>query len=383
MKEEKLADLVEEKINGEWGIESLNGSGVKVLRTTNFTNEGRLNLKAVVEREIDKDIVKKKKLLFGDTIIEKSGGSPTQPVGRVVYFNLKGEDYLCNNFTAILRPKKTIYPRYFFYSLFAKHQSKRTERYQNKTTGILNLKLERYLEEEKINVPNFKTQQKIAYILEQVDTARQKRKQANQLTEQFLQSAFIEMFGDPVNNNKGYKFKKLEDVAIINMGQSPSGDSYNSLGKGSPLLNGPTEFGIKYPKEKQWTIEPTKFSKSGDILFCVRGATAGRMNWSDKKYCIGRGLAAIYSKGEVPNEFIYKFLEMKYSHFQNLGQGSTFINLNKDLISELQIPVPPLPLQKKFASLVERVEKLREKQRESERELENLFQALMQIYFGN
>jgi len=71
MNQQRIIDLVEEKISGEWGTESLNGNGVKVLRTTNFTNEGRLRFDSVVDREIDSKIVEKKKLKFGDTRIKK------------------------------------------------------------------------------------------------------------------------------------------------------------------------------------------------------------------------------------------------------------------------------------------------------------------------
>lgn len=210
MNQQRIIDLVEEKISGEWGTESLNGNGVKVLRTTNFTNEGRLRFDSVVDREIGSKIVEKKKLKFGDTIIEKSGGSPNEPVGRVVLFNIKSDEpFLCNNFTAILRPKSSVYPQYFFWSLYSKHLNNVTLRYQNKTTGILNLKLERYLEEEKINVPDLKTQQKIANILEQADAARQKRKQANQLTEQFLQSAFLERLGILCEMRRGGRHLRL------------------------------------------------------------------------------------------------------------------------------------------------------------------------------
>ena len=61
----------------------------------------------------------------------------------------------------------------------------------------------------------------------------------------------------------------------------------------------------------------------------------------------------------------------------------TIAHFTSEKFKEFAIPLPPLPLQKKFASLVERIGKLRGKQRESERELENLFHALMQKYFGN
>lgn len=238
------------------------------------------------------------------------------------------------------------------------------------------------LKEIEFPFPDLKSQQEIAQVLEQADKARRQRKAANALTDQFLQSSFLFLFGDPNINPKGYKMKKLGDVTNIIMGQSPDGDSYNYNGNGEPLLNGPTEFGMKYPKEKQWTTKPTKFSKAGDILFCVRGATAGRMNWSDKKYCIGRGLAAISTKSELSNEFIYSILESKYDFFQSTGHGSTFINISRDMLSDLLVPMTSEKEQQQFAGIVAQAEQLRQKQRESERELETLFQALLQRYFG-
>jgi len=72
------------------------------------------------------------------------------------------------------------------------------------------------------------------------------------------------------------------------MGQSPEGHSYNTSGDGEPLLNGPTEFGTVHPSPVQWTTAPTRFARKGDILICVRGATTGRLNTADRRYCIGR-----------------------------------------------------------------------------------------------
>lgn len=377
----KISDLIVDKISGEWGDEPENGEGVSVLRTTNFTNDGVLDYESVVQRRIESKIVERKKLQIGDSIIEKSGGGPKQPVGRVVYFESNDGTYLCNNFTAILRPKKGVHPKFFFYSLFQKHLSGATLRHQNKTTGIINLKLERYLEEE-IELPSFRQQEKIVNEITQLQGSLQKRRQANALTGQFLQSAFLEMFGDPVKNEKGYKFEKLGKLVNIKMGQSPPGGSYNTLGEGTPLLNGPTEFGIKYPKEKQWTTSPTKLCNSGDILFCVRGATAGRLNWSDKKYCIGRGLASISEATNMPLRFVFVFLDLNYLKFQSIGQGSTFININREQLSDLLIPLAPTKDQKKFAQIVADIETLRNKQRESERYLQELFNSLMQRYFG-
>jgi len=139
---------------------------------------------------------------------------------------------------------------------------------------------------------------------------------------------------------------KLDEVAPINMGQSPPGHSYNEFGDGIPLLNGPTEFGKRYPTAVQWTTAPTKLCKKGDILICVRGATTGKMNWADKEYCIGRGLAALTPRPEycLP-EYIYHFIETQTQQMFALTAGSTFPNLPGAKLKRLDIPVPSLTKQ--------------------------------------
>ena len=82
----------------------------------------------------------------------------------------------------------------------------------------------------------------------------------------------------------------FSDIATVIMGQSPEGDDCNNDGIGEPLLNGPTEFGIYSPTPVQWTTNGNKRCKTGDLLFCVRGSTTGRMNWADQQYVIGNVL---------------------------------------------------------------------------------------------
>ena len=170
---ELLKDIISKPISGEWGNE---GGSTKVLRTTNFTNIGAIDYSDVVERDIPEKKVDSKRLYPGDIIIEKSGGSPTQPVGRVVFFN-SDELFLCNNFTSVLRPNpEKVYPKYLHYILFANHTYGLTGGFQNKTTGIINLQLTRYVEKTKIPLPPLEQQKKIASILDAADTYRQKNK---------------------------------------------------------------------------------------------------------------------------------------------------------------------------------------------------------------
>ncbi|MEA1908393.1 MAG: restriction endonuclease subunit S, partial [Euryarchaeota archaeon] len=145
----------------------------------------------------------------------------------------------------------------------------------------------------------------------------------------------------------------LSDVAEIIMGQSPKGDTCNSSGIGSPLLNGPTEFGIKNPIPIQFTENPKKVSAKNDILFCVRGSTTGRMNWADQQYAIGRGIAVIrHKEGEDYKHFIKGIIDFNLPILLASATGSTFPNVSRSQLEELEINIPPLPEQKAIASVL-------------------------------
>ena len=163
-----VKDYIDDSFPGEWGTEDKDGNGVKVIRTTNFTNPGKLNLADVVTRSIEDRKVARKQIKKYDTILERSGGTADNPVGRVVLFE-EDDLFLCNNFTQVLR-FKNIDPRFAFYSLYYFYQTSKTaiRSMGSKTTGIQNLNMGKYQE---IGVPNASDEQQKAFvsIAEQAD----------------------------------------------------------------------------------------------------------------------------------------------------------------------------------------------------------------------
>ncbi|MFC1783588.1 restriction endonuclease subunit S [Planctomycetota bacterium] len=132
--------------------------------------------------------------------------------------------------------------------------------------------------------------------------------------------------------------EKLGEIAYIIMGQSPKGNTYNKIGEGYPLLNGPTEFGARNPLPALWTTKPTRFCDEGDILFCVRGSTTGRMNWADRRYCIGRGIGAFRARTNIiDTRFLYYSLRNNLPRLLSLCAGSVFPNLSRSDIESFKI----------------------------------------------
>jgi type I restriction enzyme, S subunit len=121
------------------------------------------------------------------------------------------------------------------------------------------------------------------------------------------------------------------------MGQSPTADEVNESGDGAPLLNGPTEFTERHPLPIQFTEHGKKFAQKGDILFCVRGSTTGRMNYADQKYAIGRGIGAIRGKNGFPTPYVRAVIEQNLDRLLQTATGSTFPNLGRSTLNNFEV----------------------------------------------
>lgn len=159
----------------------------------------------------------------------------------------------------------------------------------------------------------------------------------------------VEWIGEIPNS---WKNSKLKYSSEITMGQSPSSEFYNDEGVGFPFLQGNSEFGDIHPTHKLTTSEITKKSRRGDILFSVRGSV-GEINWSDKEYCIGRGLCSI-SPIKLESKLLWYLLLFSKEEFLSNSVGSTFVSVNTDDVKNLTIPLPPLPEQQQIVSYLDR-----------------------------
>jgi type I restriction enzyme, S subunit len=181
---------------------------------------------------------------------------------------------------------------------------------------------------------------------------------------------------------KNWKTYKLGEIAEIIMGQSPAGDTCNENGIGTPLLNGPTEFGSHYPIPVQFTTDPKKISNVDDILFCVRGSTTGRMNWSDRKYAIGRGLAAIrHKEGKEYKFFLKGLIDTNLKNILGITTGSTFPNIGGEQLKEFNVITPDLRTQSQIASILSSLDNKIELNLQMNQTLEAMAQAIFKEWF--
>jgi len=136
------------------------------------------------------------------------------------------------------------------------------------------------------------------------------------------------------------KTVKLKSVVKVVMGLSPTGETYNDIGQGVPLLNGPTEFGETYPNCTMFTTDSKRECQKDDLIFCVRGSTTGRMNWADKTYSLGRGVCLIRGEENLTTRFVKYSLDYNLEGLLQVTGGGTFPNLRKPDIENFEILLP-------------------------------------------
>ncbi len=169
----------------------------------------------------------------------------------------------------------------------------------------------------------------------------------------------------------GWRQVPLGDVAEVIAGQSPEGRFYNTTGDGSPFYQGKKDFGDKYLEPPTtWTTQRTKMATEGDVLMSVR-APVGPVNFATQDVCIGRGLAAIRSRGGIDREFLfYQLLSLQDSLAGK--DGAVFPSINRAAIEAVPLVVPPLPEQRRIVALLdEAFEGIAKARANAEKNIEN------------
>jgi len=161
----ELRKLLLDHSAGDWGDED-GEIGLKIIRSTNFTDAGHLDFSDVAVRYFQERSIEKFGLKIGDILLERSGGGPDQPVGRVGFITENMGWYWVSNFVQVLRPNPdTIDPRYLGWTLFELQRTGIIERLQQQSTQMRNLNYRDYLR-MKVPVPPLPTQKSIALAID-------------------------------------------------------------------------------------------------------------------------------------------------------------------------------------------------------------------------
>lgn len=176
---------------------------------------------------------------------------------------------------------------------------------------------------------------------------------------------------------------RLDKVCRITMGQAPSGDSYNFDGNGLALIAGAGDFGNETPEPKKFTTAAGKKSEVGEIILCIR-ATIGDLNWSDKEYCLGRGVAGLFGHTDkLDQKYLWHWLKNIAPLLKSKGKGATFLQVTKEDICSLEIILPPLSEQRRIAQILDQADELRQKRQQAIEKLDQLLQSTFIDMFGD
>lgn len=367
----KLIEITGKVLSGEWGTDDESGNGIPVLRTTNFTNEGVVDYSNVVTRTIKKKNIDAKYLRKGDIIIEKSGGSDKQPVGRVIYFDGPESTYLFNNFTGLLRVKNQAVwlPRYVFYSLFHNYRKGGTRPFESKTTGLHNLKTDDYISRYEVLEVPISEQKSICKQLDYVYDIIKTRQQQLQKLDDLVKARFVELFGDPISNPMNWNKRTLKEVCTkLNDGTHFSPESfsmgdYKYITAKNIKASGFDFSNITYvPEAVHRPIFERCNPEQGDVLYIKDGATTGIaiVNTLKEEFTLLSSVALLKQNRNVINGYFLAALLNNadmYSDIRNNMGGAAITRLTIAKLNAVKVIVPPLDLQNRFAAFVEQVDK--------------------------
>lgn len=302
----------------------------------------------------------------GDIIISSRG-----TVGALAQIGLP----MCFNQSCFgIRGKENIVDNDFlYYSLknYVKHIVRRSQGSVFDTINLASFNL------MQLEIPKLiETQKKIAKVLSDLDAKIEVNNKINAELEAMAKTIYeywFVQFDFPDENGKPYKssggsmvyneeLKReipegwedgiLSDIAIITMGQSPSGSSYNEEGLGLIFFQGSTDFGLRFPSVRKYTTEPSRIAEENDILLSVR-APVGTLNQSMVKCCIGRGLASLREK-EGSISFLWGQMEyFKQIFDRKNASGTTFGSITKEDLFTLKLCIPEKQVLKNFKKIVD------------------------------
>jgi type I restriction enzyme S subunit len=315
-------------------------------------------------------------------------------IGDIGRIGIIKDEASSNQQITAIKPKKEIIVDYLYYWFYANKEILNNKA-NNAVVPILNNKS---LKEIKINYPPLEEQKRIAKILDDAQALKQKTEKLIQEYNSLAQSIFLDMFGDPVTNPKGWEKNPLKKLTSkIGSGSTPKGGKEAYFDKGISLvrsLNIHDNF-FKYKdlafisydqalKLKNVTLQ------QNDVLINITGASVARCTIVPKEILparVNQHVAILRTKQELLNPIYLLHLLISNNTKKDLLRvgsqgGATREAITKDQLENFLIPKPPLELQNQFAEKIALIEKQKELAQKELSETESLFDCLLQRAFN-
>lgn len=231
-----------------------------------------------------------------------------------------------------------------------------------------------------VPLPPKPTQQAIVAELDKINELIQLKKQQLKDYDQLAQSIFYEMFGDPVENEKGWEVKKLKEVSQLINGRAYKQNELLSNGKYKVLRVGNFFTNNSY-YYSDLELDEEKYCENGDLLFAW-SASFGAFIWRGNKSIYHYHIWKILFDYDKLHLYYYQYLlNTMTTYFMNHVHGIGMVHLTKNGMEEYILPLPPLPLQQQFAARIEAIERQKQQVSETIKDLETLLASRMQYWF--
>ena len=314
-----------------------------------------------------------------------------QYLGRTVLYKKKDSEIIIHGMN-LLRLKANVeiinpaFARYLFYSVpFRRQIAKITKKSVNQASFSIN-----DLKKISIVIPSLSVQEKIVKKLNSAISVKNYYERQIELLDELVKARFVEMFGNPANNPYNFSKMKLGKICDVRDGTHDS-PKYQTVGypliTSKNLTSGEIDFSnCNYIKEEDYKkINLRSEVTRGDIIMPMIGTIGNPIIVNtDIRFAIKNVALIKFNKNTLQNIYVKYFLGSDYFDFSVLrnirGGTQKFIAL-KDL-RDLDILVPPLELQNQFASFVQEIDKSRSRIQKSLEASQELFDSLMQEYFG-
>ena len=363
-REMAINSLLDLSIGGVWGSNPGEADqDVWIVRSTNFRGDGRLDPSASVRRSLSARQINSRQLRTDDILLEKSGGGPNQPVGRVARVSELDDVTVCSNFVQMLRPKPgLVNAAYLWLVLWHRHFMGLTLSYQSQTTGIRNLRTKDYLATP-ILLPPLDEQRRIVDLISTVDEAIDAANKVAETARRARKALLSDLLSNERAQREGWREMRLDDIAQIVGGGTPR-TSKPDFWNGDVVWLTPTE--VVAAEGTVITDSQRKITRAGlrssgatllppNTVLLTSRATVGAVAIAGCELATNQGFQSLVANDTILPWFLLMWIQHNKGEFTRRASGSTFPEISRSKVRQIPISVPALEEQQQIVDLIKAV----------------------------